>query len=101
MDARGLTSALSAAQAIVDHMRDWVQGTPEGEFVSMGVAADGSYGITDNIIFSYPVKCKGGKYEIVKGLDIDDFSRQMLEATRKELVEEATLAAEVTSEQKQ
>jgi len=98
MDARGLSSALSAAQAIVDHMRDWIQGTPEGEFVSMGVPADGSYGISDDIIYSYPVKCKGGKYEIVKGLAIDDFSHQMMEATRKELVEEATMASEVTEQ---
>jgi len=101
MDARGLSSALSAAHAIVDHMRDWIQGTPEGEFVSMGVPADGSYGVSDDIIYSYPVKCKGGKFEIVKGLNIDDFSRQMMEATRKELVEEATMAFEVTTEKKQ
>jgi len=95
MNARGASSALSAAHAIVDHMRDWVQGTPEGEWVSMGVPADGSYGITDDIIYSYPVKCKGGKYEIVKGLEIDDFSRKMMEETRKELVEEATMALEI------
>jgi len=95
MTARGASSALSAAHAIVDHMRDWIQGTPEGEWVSMGVPADGSYGISDNIIYSYPVHCKNGKYHIVQGLDIDDFSRKMMEATRKELVEEAEMALEI------
>jgi malate dehydrogenase len=98
MNARGLSSALSAAHAIVEHMRDWLQGTPEGEFVSMGIPADGSYGISDDIIYSYPVKCKNGKYQIVQGLAIDDFSKQMMEATKKELVEEAIMAGEVTTQ---
>jgi len=95
MSARGVSSALSAAHAIIDHMHDWVHGTREGEWVSMGVLADGSYGIKDEIIFSYPVRVKNGKYEIVQGLELDDFSRQMLEATRKELAEEMTMALEV------
>jgi len=101
MNARGASSALSAANAIIDHMRDWVQGTPEGEWASMGVLANGSYGISDELIFSYPVHCKNGKYEIVKDLTLDDFSKQMLETTRKELVEEKQMALEVIGAAKQ
>jgi len=97
INARGASSALSAARAIVDHMRDWIQGTPEGEFVSMGVPADGSYGITEDLIFSFPVKSKNGKWEIVKGLSIDEFSQKMIDATRKELIEEAQMADEIVS----
>jgi len=86
--ARKLSSAASAAQAIVDHMRDWVKGTPEGEIVSMGVWSDGSYGVAKDLIYSFPVTCQDGKYTIVQGLDVDAFSREKLELTEKELQEE-------------
>eukprot|EP01137_Pigoraptor_chileana_P008715 Opistho-2@55945 len=83
--ARKLSSAMSAAKAIVDHMHDWWNGTKEGEWVSMAVPSDGSYGIKEGIIFSYPVRIKNHKYEIVQGLPIDEFSQQKLDATAAEL----------------
>ena len=86
--ARGASSAASAASAAIDHMRDWALGTPANEWVSMAIPADGSYGIGPGIIYSYPVRCRGGKYEIVQGLDIDDFSRTRMDATEAELREE-------------
>jgi len=86
--ARKLSSAASAAKAIVDHMRDWVLGTPEGEIVSMGVWSDGSYGIKEGLIYSFPVTCKAGKYTIVQGLEVDTFSREKMELTQAELLEE-------------
>jgi len=86
--ARKLSSAASAAQAIVDHMRDWAKGTPEGEIVSMGVWSDGSYGIAKDLIYSFPVTCKNGQYTIVQGLTVDEFSRKKLVATETELKEE-------------
>lgn len=86
--ARGASSAASAASAAIDHMRDWALGTPEGEWTSMGIPSDGSYGIAPGVIYGYPVKCKDGKYEIVQGLEINDFSRERMEATEKELREE-------------
>jgi malate dehydrogenase len=86
--ARGASSAASAASAAIDHMRTWSLGTPDGDWVSMGIPADGSYGINEGIIFSYPVTCKEGQYEIVQGLAIDDFSQARLDATEKELREE-------------
>jgi len=89
--ARKLSSAASAATAIIDHMRDWVFGTPEGEYVSMAVASDGSYGVPKELIYSFPVTCKNGKYEIVQGLSIDDFSRKKMDLTAAELVEERNL----------
>lgn len=85
--ARKLSSAMSAAKAVCDHMRDWWFGT-EGEFVSMGVVSDGSYGIPEGIVYSYPVTIKDQKWEIVQGLTIDDFSREKMDATAKELLEE-------------
>lgn len=85
--ARGLSSAASAANAAIDHIRNWVLGTPEGDWVTMGVPANGEYGISD-VIFGYPVTCKDGKYEIVQGLALNDFSKTRLEATHKELAEE-------------
>ena len=88
IEARGLSSAASAANAAIDHIRDWVYGTPEGDWVSMGIPADGSYGIPEGVVYGYPVICKNGKYEIVKGLDISDFSRARMQATLKELHEE-------------
>ncbi|HLU62740.1 MAG TPA: malate dehydrogenase, partial [Gammaproteobacteria bacterium] len=85
--ARGASSAASAASAAIDHMRDWALGS-NGEIVSMAVPSDGSYGIAPGVIYSYPVICKGGDYEIVQGLEIDDFSREKMDATDKELREE-------------
>jgi malate dehydrogenase len=86
--ARGASSAASAANAAIGHTRSWALGTPEGDWVSMGVPSDGSYGIAPGVIFGYPVTCKGGKYAIVQGLEIDAFSRARLDATAKELHEE-------------
>jgi len=93
--ARGLSSALSAANAIVDHMRDWVHGTPVGTWVSMGIPTDGSYGITDDLIFSFPVTIKDGKPTIVQGLEIDAFSKEKIDLTHKELADEKVMAFEV------
>lgn len=91
--ARKLSSAMSAAKAICDHMRDWWHGTKDGEWVSMGVPSDGSYGIPEGIIYSFPVNIKADKtYSIVQGLNIDDFSRAKMDATAKELVEERDTA---------
>jgi malate dehydrogenase len=86
--ARGASSAASAASAAIDHVRDWVKGTGEGNWVSMGVPSDGSYGIPAGVIFGYPVTCKNGEYQIVQGLAINEFGRQRLDATLKELLEE-------------
>jgi len=86
--ARGASSAASAASAAVDHMRSWALGTADGDWVSMAVPSDGSYGIEPGVIYGYPVKCKGGKYEIVQGLDVNEFSRARMDATEKELREE-------------
>ena len=88
IDARGLSSAASAANAAIDHVRDWVHGTPADGWVSMGVPADGSYGIAEGVIFGYPCKCSGGRYEIVKGLQHNDFAKSKIAATHKELQEE-------------
>lgn len=95
--ARKLSSAMSAAKAIVDHLRDWLLGTPEGEFVSMGVYSDGSYGIKEGIIYSYPVRCKNGTYEIVQGLNIDSFSRTKMDETAAELLSEREDAVHILS----
>jgi malate dehydrogenase len=86
--ARGASSAASAASAAIDHMHDWALGTPDGDWVSMAIPADGSYGIEPGIIYSYPVRCSGGAYEIVPDLPIDDFSRSRMDATETELREE-------------
>lgn len=86
--ARGASSAASAASAAIDHMRTWALGTPEGDWVSMGVPSDGSYGVAPGIIFGYPVRCANGAYEIVQGLEINDFSRAKIDATANELREE-------------
>jgi len=92
--ARGLSSAASAASAAVDHMRDWALGT-NGRWVSMGVPSDGSYGIAPGIVYGYPCTCKDGKYEIVQGLPIDDFSKARMAATEKELREERAAIEEL------
>ncbi|MFO1402703.1 MAG: malate dehydrogenase [Steroidobacteraceae bacterium] len=86
--ARGSSSAASAASAALDHMRTWFGGSAEGDWVSMGVPADGSYGIPEGVIYSYPVTCRGGDYQIVQGLAVDEFSRQRMTLTDKELREE-------------
>jgi len=93
IEKRGASSAFSAAQAIVDHMYDWVHGTPEGEHISMAVPSDGSYGITEGIVYSFPVSvAKDGKVNIVKGFDIPPFSREKMNVTLKELEEEKQVA---------
>ena len=86
--ARGASSAASAASAAIDHMHDWALGTPDNDWVSMAVPADGSYGIESGIIYSYPVRCRGGDYEIVQDLALSDFSRERMDATEAELREE-------------
>jgi malate dehydrogenase len=86
--ARGASSAASAASAAIDHVRDWVHGTPAGKWVSMAVAADGSYGIGEGVVYSYPVICSDGSYSIVQDLDIDADCRARMEASHKELLEE-------------
>jgi malate dehydrogenase len=95
IQARGASSAASAASAAIDHVRDWALGTPDGDWVSMGVPADGSYGIEPGVIYSYPVRCSGGKYEVVQGLDINDFSRGRMQETEKELREERAAIEEL------
>ena len=74
--------------AAIDHVHDWMLGTPSGNWVSMGVPSDGSYGIPEGIVYSYPVTCKSGEYSIVQGLDVNDFSREKMQATQRELLEE-------------
>lgn len=93
--ARGLSSAASAASAAIDHIHDWALGTPAGEWTSMAVPSDGSYGIEPGVIYSYPVTCTDGKYEIVQGLAISDFSRGLMDATDKELREERAAVEEL------
>jgi malate dehydrogenase len=88
IDARGLSSAASAANAAIEHVRDWIRGTPAGDWVSMGMPSDGSYGIPEGVIYGYPATCKGGRYKIVKGVELSDFSRARMQATLKELHEE-------------
>ncbi len=88
IEARGSSSAASAANATVEHMRDWVLGTPEGDWVSMSVPSDGSYGVQEGIISSFPCTVTDGEYSIVQGLEIDDFSRAKIDASVAELVEE-------------
>jgi len=91
---RKLSSAASAAKAIVDHVRDWVFGTAEGEFVSMGIYSDGSYGIKEGVIYSFPVSIKDGRAHIVQGLHIDEFSRAQMKATEDELFAEKDTAVQ-------
>jgi malate dehydrogenase len=86
--ARGASSAASAGSAAIDHVRDWFRGSAQGDWVSMGIPSDGSYGIPEGVIYSYPVVCRGGQYEIVQGLAIDEFSRKRMDATHQELLEE-------------
>jgi malate dehydrogenase len=88
IDARGLSSAASAANAAIDHIRDWVNGTPAGDWVSMGLPSDGSYGIPEGVIYGYPAMCQNGRYQIVQGLEVSDWSKARMQATLKELQEE-------------
>ncbi len=93
--ARGLSSAASAANAAIDHIRDWVQGTPAGDWVSMSVPSDGSYGVPEGLISSFPCTCANGDYSIVQGLDIDAFSRARIDASVAELLEERDAVKEL------
>jgi malate dehydrogenase len=86
--ARGLSSAASAASSAIDHIRDWALGTPGDDWVSMAVPSDGSYGVPEGIVYSFPVRCKDGRWEIVQDLEISDFSRARMQATEAELLEE-------------
>ena len=95
IEARGASSAASAASAAIDHMHDWALGTPDDDWVSMAIPADGSYGIEAGIIYSYPVRCRGGQYEIVQGLAIDDCSRDRMDKTVAELREERAAIEEL------
>ena len=86
--ARGASSAASAASAAIDHVRDWALGSKSGDWVSMSVPSDGSYGVAEGIVYSFPVRCSGGRYEIVQGLELGEFSRERMKATEAELLEE-------------
>jgi malate dehydrogenase len=88
IDARGLSSAASAANAAIDHVRDWIAGSRDGDWVTMGVPSDGSYGVPEGVIYGYPVTCRTGSYQLVKGVEISEFSRKRMDATLKELHEE-------------
>jgi malate dehydrogenase len=88
IEARGLSSAASAANAAICHVHDWIHGTPEGDWVSMGIPSDGSYDIPEGVIYGYPATCRDGRYEIVKGIELSDFSKSRMQATLKELHEE-------------
>jgi malate dehydrogenase len=88
IEARGASSAASAASAAIDHVHDWALGTPEGDWVSMAVVSDGSYGVPEGLISSFPIRCSGGRWEIVQGLEIDDFSRARIDASAAELADE-------------
>jgi NAD-dependent malate dehydrogenase len=95
INKRGLSSAFSAAKAIVDHMHDWVHGTKDGEFVSMGVYSDGSYGVPAGLIYSFPVTIKDGQAKIVQGLPVSDFAKKLMDGTTKELQEEKDVAFKI------
>lgn len=88
IEARGASSAASAANAAIEHVRDWVKGTPDGDWVSMGIRSDGSYGIEDGLMYSFPVTTRDGEYQIVQGLELDSFSRERMRLTANELLEE-------------
>jgi malate dehydrogenase len=95
IEARGLSSAASAANAAIDHVRTWVSGTAEGDWVSMAIPSDGSYGVPEGLMSSFPVTTSGGEYSIVQGLDIDDYSRGKIDASVAELAEERDTVAEL------
>jgi malate dehydrogenase len=95
IDARGASSAASAANAAINHIRDWHLGTPEGDWVSMAVPSDGSYGVPEGLMSSFPCTCSGGEYSIVQGLEINDFSRSRIDASVAELTEERDAVREL------
>jgi malate dehydrogenase len=95
IEARGASSAASAANAAIDHVHDWTHGTPEGDWVSMAIPSDGSYGVQEGIISSFPCTTADGRYEIVQGLELDDFSRARIDATVAELAEERDAVSEL------
>jgi len=95
IEARGASSAASAANSAIDHIRDWVLGTPEGDWTSMSIPSDGSYGVPEGIISSFPVTCSAGQYSIVEGLEIDGFSRERIDASAAELLEERKAVADL------
>jgi malate dehydrogenase len=95
IEARGASSAASAANAAIDHVRNWTQGTPAGDWVSMAVASDGSYGVAEGLISSFPCTCKNGEYSIVQGLDINEFSRGKIDASVAELQDERDAVKEL------
>jgi malate dehydrogenase len=88
IEARGASSAASAASAAIDHVRDWLGETPSGDWVSMAVPSDGSYGVAEGVLSGFPVTCKDGEYRVVEGLDIDSFSRERIDRSVDELLEE-------------
>ncbi len=95
IEARGLSSAASAANAAIDHVSTWTQGTPQGDWVSMAVTSDGSYGVAEGLMSSFPVTCDKGTYSIVQGIDLDDFSRQRIDASVAELESERATVSEL------
>ncbi len=95
IEARGASSAASAANAAIDHIHSWMLGSPDNDWVSMAVPSDGSYGIPEGLIYSFPVTCGDGKYSIVQGLEIDEFSRERMDATATELAEERDAVSEL------
>ena len=95
IEARGLSSAASAANAAIDHMRDWALGTSAGSWTSMAIPSDGSYGIPEGLIYSFPVTCANGDYQIVQGLEVNEFSRARMDATAQELTEERDAVTEL------
>jgi len=95
IEARGASSAKSAASAAIDHVHDWVLGTPEGDWVSMGIPSDGSYGVDEGLISGFPCTCSGGEWKIVEGLDVDDFSRERIDASVDELKSERDAVKEL------
>ena len=95
IEARGASSAASAANAAIDHVHDWVTGTPDGDWVSMGVPSDGIYGVPEGLLCGFPVTCADGNYEIVQGLEIDDFSRARIDASVAELVSERDMVRDL------
>jgi malate dehydrogenase len=95
IDARGASSAASAANGAINHIRDWVLGTADGDWTSMAVPSDGSYGVPEGLTYSFPVTCSNGEYSIVQGLEIDEFSQAKMDATQKELEEERDAVANI------
>jgi len=88
IDARGLSSAASAANAAIDHIRDWISGSRDGDWITMGVPSDGSYGVPEGVIYGYPVTTRNGSYQVVKGIELSEFSKKRMDTTLKELHEE-------------